>query len=91
MTPFKRPHRWTGRPKGPPRGSQNRLTHGLKTAAHKTRRKEVNAMLREARQAIRDARQQNRSKDGEREANFAPDPPHCPLRPARAAVDPCIS
>ena len=73
MTPFKRPHRWTGRPKGPPRGSQNRLTHGLKTAAHKTRRKEVNAMLREARQAIRDARQQNRSKDGEREANYAPE------------------
>jgi hypothetical protein len=46
----------TGRQKGPPRGSQNRLTYGLKTAAHKARRREVNAMLRAARQAIREAR-----------------------------------
>jgi hypothetical protein len=41
---------------GPPPGSQNRLTHGLKTAATRARRKEINAMLRVARQAIRDAR-----------------------------------
>ena len=56
MPPFNRPHRRTDRPMGPPPGSQNRLTHGLKTVAYKARRKEVNAMLRAARQAIRDAR-----------------------------------
>jgi hypothetical protein len=38
---------------GPPRGSQNHLTHGLKTAAYKARRKEVNNVLRAARKAIR--------------------------------------
>ncbi len=42
---------------GPPRGPQNRLTHGLKTAASKARRKEVAVMLRAAREAIREARQ----------------------------------
>lgn len=31
---------------GPRSGSQNRLTHGLKTSATKRRRKGVNAMLR---------------------------------------------
>jgi hypothetical protein len=56
MSPFKRPHRRTRRPKGPPAGSQNRLTHGLKTAASKARRKEVNAMLRAARSAINEAK-----------------------------------
>ena len=56
MPDKRRRHVWTGRPKGPPPGSQNRLTHGLKTAAYKARRKEVNAVLRAARQAIRDAR-----------------------------------
>jgi hypothetical protein len=55
MRPFKRPHRWTGRPKGPPPGSQNRLTHGLKTAASKARRRAVNALPRAARAAIREA------------------------------------
>ncbi len=56
LPPFKRRHVRTGRPMGPPPGSQNRLTHGLKTAASKARRKEVNAMLRAAREAIRDAK-----------------------------------
>jgi hypothetical protein len=41
---------------GPPLGSQNRLTHGLKAAATKRRRKEVTAMLRAAREAIRAAK-----------------------------------
>ena len=54
MRPFN-PRRYvkTGRPPGPPRGSQNHLTHGLKTAAYKARRREVNAVLRETRALIR--------------------------------------
>jgi hypothetical protein len=56
MSSFKRPHRRTVRAKGPPPGSQNRLTHGLGTAAYKARRKEVAAVLRAAREAIRDAK-----------------------------------
>jgi hypothetical protein len=41
---------------GPPPGSPNRLTHGLKTAATKHGRKEINALMRAAREAIRELR-----------------------------------
>jgi hypothetical protein len=57
MTPIKRRrHVRTGRPTGPPPGSQNALKDGLKTTAFFARRKEVNAIIREARQAIRAAK-----------------------------------
>ena len=52
----RRPHRKTGRRAGPPKGSANAWRTGLNSAAAVARRKEVNAMLRAARQAIREAR-----------------------------------
>jgi hypothetical protein len=56
MTLNKRPHRWTGRPTGAPIRDANARRHGMKSAGFLAWRKEVNAMLRAAREAIRDAR-----------------------------------
>jgi hypothetical protein len=56
MTPNKRRHVRTGRPTGAPIGNANARRHGMKSAGFVARRKEVNAMLRAAREALRDAR-----------------------------------
>jgi hypothetical protein len=56
MPPNKRPHRWTGRKTGAPNGNANARRHGLKSAGFVARRKEVNALLKAAREAARDAR-----------------------------------
>lgn len=53
MTLNKRRHVWTGRPKGAPLGSANARRHGLKSAAFLARRRQVNAMLRASRAAIK--------------------------------------
>jgi hypothetical protein len=56
MTPNKRRHVRTGRKTGAPVGNVNARRHGMKSAGFLARRKEVNAMLSAAREAIRDAR-----------------------------------
>ena len=56
MAPNKRRHVRTGRPTGAPIGNANARRHGMKSAGFLARRKEVNAMLRAARQAIRELR-----------------------------------
>jgi hypothetical protein len=56
MAPNKRRHVRTGRPTGAPVGSANAFRHGRKTAGFIARRKEVAAVLRAAREAIRDAK-----------------------------------
>jgi hypothetical protein len=56
VTPNKSRHVWTGRRKGAPNGNAHARRHGMKSAGFFARRKEVNDLLREARQAIRDAK-----------------------------------
>jgi hypothetical protein len=56
MTPNKRRHVWTDRKTGARIGNDNARRHGMKAAAFFARRKQVNDVLRTARQAIRDAR-----------------------------------
>ena len=58
VTPNKPRHVWTGGALGAPVGNLNARRHGMKAAAFFARRKEVNAMLRAARQVIHDARRQ---------------------------------
>jgi hypothetical protein len=58
VTPNKRLHRWTSHPTGAPIGNANARRHGMKSAGFFARRKAVAAMLRAARQAIREARPQ---------------------------------
>ena len=55
MVPNKRRHVRTNRKTGPPIGNTNARRHGMKAAGFLARRKQVNALLRAARQAIRDA------------------------------------
>jgi hypothetical protein len=55
MAPNKRRHVKTGRPTGAPIGNANARRHGMKSAGSVARRKEVNEILRAARQLIRDA------------------------------------
>jgi hypothetical protein len=57
VTPFKRPHRWTGRPMGPPPGSQNHLRHGLKSTSMIESRRAYAALLKAAREAICELRE----------------------------------
>jgi hypothetical protein len=56
MTPNKRRHVRTNRKTGAPIGNANARRHGMKSAGFLARRKQVNTMLRAAREAIRDAR-----------------------------------
>ena len=56
VTPNKRPHRWTGRATGAPIGNANARRYGMKSAGFVARRKEVSAVLRAARSAIREAK-----------------------------------
>jgi hypothetical protein len=53
--PIKRRHVWTGRKTGAPIGNANARRHGLKAADSIIRRKQVNDVLRAAREAIRSA------------------------------------
>jgi len=57
VTPIKsrRSYVKTGR-MGPPPGSRNHLTHGLKTAAMIESRRAYEALMKAAREAIRDAK-----------------------------------
>jgi hypothetical protein len=54
---YRRPHRRTGRPPGPPPGSQNNWKHGRRSAAFVEGRKALNALIRQAREAVAAARQ----------------------------------
>ena len=54
--PNNSPHRRTGRPRGPPKGSANAFKHGLKSAGFLARRRQVNAVIREARALVRELR-----------------------------------
>lgn len=54
MRPLKRPHRRTGRPKGPPPGSRNGLKDGLKAAAMIENRRLYVALMKAAREVIRE-------------------------------------
>jgi hypothetical protein len=51
----RRPHRRTGRPPGPKKGSANAFKHGLASAAAVANRKAFAALMREARRLIREA------------------------------------
>jgi hypothetical protein len=50
------PHRRTGRPRGPPKGSANAFKHGLRQTAFVEHRRVVVAMIREARALVRKLR-----------------------------------
>jgi hypothetical protein len=68
VTPNNSPHRRTGRPRGPPKGNANARRHGLKSAAFLARRRQVNALLRAARAAIRENQIVERRRNGPPEA-----------------------
>ena len=50
------PHRRTGRPRGPPKGSANAFKHGLRRAAFVEHRRAAVAMVREAKALVRELR-----------------------------------